>query len=446
MALFGTNGVRGVANKEITPELALRLAQSLGTYMHEGPGKTVAIGRDTRSSGDMLKSACIAGALSTGLSVIDLGIAPTPCVQYYVRDKADAGIVITASHNPREYNGIKLIAGDGTEFSRAGEAKVEEIYFSGKFHTAGWSETGDLTCDSSTGMYMRGILGAVDVKAVRSANLKVVVDTGCGAGSVVTPFLLKELGCEVISLNAQVDGTLPGREPEPTADNLRDMIALVRATGADLGLAHDGDADRVALVDEKGNFVNEDVLLAMMTRHVLSGRKGVIVTPVSSSLCVADVIKELGGELIWTRVGSIDVARKMMETRAVFGGEGNGGLIFPEHQYCRDGAMAAAKILEMVAKGARLSELASGVPHYYNVKVKVHCKDPGGAVDKIRQKLRGEKVDTTDGLKVWYDDAWVLIRPSGTEPLVRVYAESKKEARTRELVRWGEELVMGAVG
>ena len=442
MAFFGTNGVRGIANEYITPQLAVDVAKSLGTYM--GSKGTIAIGRDTRMSGEMLKSAAIAGALSAGLTVIDLGTAPVPAVQYYVRDHADAGIMITASHNPREYNGIKLIAGDGSEFSREGENEVEKIYYSKQFASANWDRTGDLrTANDANEYYIQGVIDHVDAKNIREKRLKVVADTGCGAGSLTLPFLLQRLGCEVITINAQLDGTFPWRNPEPTPDVLTELAEIVRTTGADMGVAQDGDADRAVFVDENGDFIDEEVLLAMMAKYILSRKKGVIVTPVSSSQRMADIAKEAGVELIWTAVGSINVARKMMETDAVFGGEGNGGLIFPEYQYCRDGGMACAKLLEIIAAGTTLSEFAKSVPEYFNSKTKTVCDDLKGTMERVTATvLEGNaKVDTTDGVKIWYDNGWVLIRPSGTEPIVRIFAESKTKANAEELMLEGLELV-----
>ncbi|AKB34817.1 Phosphomannomutase [Methanosarcina siciliae C2J] len=445
MELFGTNGVRGIANEFINPELAVNLAKSLGTYM--GSKGTVAIGCDTRISGHMLKSAAIAGALATGLNVIDVGTVPTPSIQYYVRDYADAGIVITASHNPREYNGIKFIAGDGSEFPRDGERDIEKIYFSGKFSTVSWEKTGNFRIDPSVNnYYIKNIIRAVDAEAIRSRKFKVVVDTGCGAGSLTLPFLLGELGCEVLTLGAQPDGTFPWRNPEPTPEVLTELSDLVKKTGAAFGAAHDGDADRIVFMDENGEFVNEEVLLAMMAKYILEREKGPIVTPVSSSQRMADVAKEEGVELHWTAVGSINVARKMMETGAVFGGEGNGGLIFPKHQYCRDGAMACAKILEILSGGEKLSETTKSVPVYFNAKTKTPSRDVAGTMGKIRNETSnlGLKIDTIDGVKIWYEDGWVLIRPSGTEPIFRIFAEAKKQERAEELMHEGLEMVLKA--
>lgn len=443
MKLFGTNGVRGIANKEMTSDMAITLGKSLGTYMQRNNlGLRVAVGRDTRISGDMLKSAAIAGLLSTGREVTDVGVLPTPALQYYVRSQADAGVMITASHNPREYNGLKIIAGDGTEFSRSGEAEVEDIYFSQQFHAAEWENTGSFSRDpSAIKTYMDAIISLVDVDMIRNAGLTVVVDPGCGASCEVTPLLLRHLGCRIITLNAQPDGTFPGRAPEPTQDVLTDLMNTVKASGADLGVAHDGDADRVAFVDEKGEFLDEEDLLALMAEHVLRHKKGKIVTPVSSSLQIRDVTESTGGELIWTAVGSIDVARKMIESGAVFGGEGNGGLIFPEFQYCRDGAMTAARMLEILAGGRKLSQLKSGLPMYYNIKTKIRCTNLDNVIKKVACALEGQDVDTTDGLKVWYPDGWILIRPSGTEPIIRIYAESKSHDRAGELIQYGSRLV-----
>ncbi len=445
MKLFGTNGVRGIANKELTTDMALVLGKSLGTYMQRhNSGLRVAVGRDTRISGDMLKSAAIAGLLSTGLEVTDIGVLPVPALQYYVRSHANAGVMITASHNPREYNGLKIVAGDGTEFSRSGEAEVEDIYFSQQFHAAEWDQTGSFSRDSTAiRTYMDGITSLVDVDLIRNAGLTVVVDPGCGASCGVSPLLLRQLGCKVITLNAQPDGTFPGRAPEPTKEALTDLMNMVKASGADLGVAHDGDADRVAFVDEMGEFLDEEDLLAIMAGHVLSHKKGKVVTPVSSSLRIRDVTESMGSELIWTAVGSIDVARKMIDTGAVFGGEGNGGLIFPEFQYCRDGAMTAARMLEILAGGRKLSELKSGLPVYHNIKTKIRCSNLEDVVKKVASALKeqDQNVDNTDGLKVWYPDGWILIRPSGTEPIIRIYAESKSLDRVRELMEYGSGLV-----
>ena len=439
MRLFGTNGVRGIVNQELTAELALRLAMSLGTLTRG----TVAVGRDTRVSGSMLSHAAIAGLLATGCKVINLGIAPTPTVQYYVRDNADAGIVITASHNPREYNGLKLIAGDGTEFGSEGELAVEDVYFKGAPKLADWCETGELSNANVIPAYIEAIIGKVNTPGIKKRGFVLAVDTGCGAGSIVTPFLLSKLNCKVTTINAQIDGTFPSRNPEPTEDVLTDLGKLIIANGADLGVAHDGDADRAVFIDERGNFVDEDVLLAIIVKHVLSKKVGPVVTPVSSSQRIVDVAEAAGSHVIWTPVGSIYVARMMMQVNAVIGGEGNGGIIFPEHQYCRDGAMTVAKVLEiMTERHKKISELVKEIPKRYMDKTRVTCRDRDATMQQIRSSVEGN-IDTTDGVKIWYDDGWLLIRPSGTEPIIRIFVEAETKRRASVLLEAGKQLTQG---
>ncbi len=439
MRLFGTNGVRGIVNQDLTSELALRLAMSLGTLTRG----TVAVGQDTRVSGNMLSHAAIAGLLATGCKAINLGIAPTPAVQYFVRDNADAGIVITASHNPREYNGLKLIAGDGTEFGIEGELAVEDVYFKGSLKLADWRETGELSDTNVIPAYMESIMGKVNASDIKKRGFVVAVDTGCGAGSIVTPFLLSKLNCKVTTINAQIDGTFPSRNPEPTEDVLTDLGKIVISNGADLGVAHDGDADRAVFIDEGGNFVNEDVLLAIIVKHVLSKKVGPVVTPVSSSQRIVEVAEAAGGHVIWTPVGSIYVARMMMQVNAVIGGEGNGGIIFPEHQYCRDGAMTVAKVLEiMTERRKKISELVKEIPKRYMDKTKVTCRDRDATMQQIRSSVEGN-IDTTDGVKIWYDDGWLLIRPSGTEPIIRIFVEAETKRRASDLLEAGKQLTEG---
>jgi len=439
MKLFGTNGVRGVVNQDLTPELAMKLSMSLGTFMRG----TVAIGQDTRISGNMLSYAATAGLLATGCKVINVGVAPTPTIQYFVRDNADAGVVITASHNPREYNGLKFVAGDGTEFDSDAELAVEDIYFKEDFNLVNWRETGEMSTVDIIPAYIDGILHKVNSEMIKERGFNVAVDTGCGAGSLVTPFMLSKVGCKVTTLNAQLDGTFPSRPPEPTEDVLAELSGAVVSLDADLGIAHDGDADRSVFIDEKGNFVNEDVLLAIIVKHVLSKKTGVVVTPVSSSQRIVDVAEESNSNVVWTPVGSIYVARTMKKLNAVIGGEGNGGIIFPEHQYCRDGAMTVAKVLEIMAeKNKKISELVGEIPTYFMKKAKIKCEDRDSLMQTILSSVSGN-IDTTDGAKIWYDDGWLLIRPSGTEPIVRIFAEARTEKRVNELLEMGLGMTKG---
>ncbi|MDL2260660.1 phosphoglucosamine mutase [Methanimicrococcus sp. OttesenSCG-928-J09] len=455
MALFGTNGVRGIVNEELTIEMSMNLARSLAAFLQNRGKKsqpTVVIGTDTRISGMMLKAAAVSGLLESGILVIDVGTVPTPSLQYYIknRQEIDAGIVITASHNPREYNGIKLIAGDGTEFSREDEKAVEDIYNAGEFKAAAWSKTGSLCFESNCNEeYLTGILAIIDRKAIEKKAFKVVTDTGNGAGSLTLPDLMSRLGCKVMALGAQPDGTFPWRNPEPLPDALKEAVAVIRdaATSFDLGIAQDGDADRAVFIDEKGEFIDEEVMLAAVEKYILHKEKGPVVTTVSTSQRFTDIAKDEEVDIYYTPVGSIDVGRKMVEVGAVYGGEGNGGIIYPRHQICRDGAMAAVLVLEMLAHtGMKASEIKDTVPTYFNEKTKIKIAgDLKTVMQTVSDKIKKDEkeigclnIETIDGLKLWFAGGWLLIRPSGTEPIIRVTAEAKIKTDVQKYLEIGE--------
>src|SRR5216117_3158347 len=447
--LFGTNGIRGVVGPDMNADLALKVGRAIGTSFGGG---AVALARETRLSGPMLARAAASGLMSAGCDVIDLGIVPTPCAQYFLAKSGHlkGGVVVTASHNPREFNGLKALDARGMEASREEEEAIESIYFDGRFRVAAWSEVGSIRSDDTANhRYLEAILAKVDVASIRKSAFTVVIDPGNGAGCVVTPYLLRSLGCRVISLNAQPDGAFPGRMPEPIPDHLGDLMHVVSEVHADLGIAHDGDADRATFVDDKGAFVVGDKALALLARAAVKGRGGTVVTPVSTSSVVEDVVRASGGKLIRTRVGSPIVARAMFESGAVFGGEENGGVIFPEHQFCRDGAMSAAKMLELLAhEGKSLSALVAALPQYHikkaNVDVPVERRE--AVLAAIVELAKGRKVDSTDGVKILESDGAVLVRPSGTEPIFRVYAEAKTPARADALAEEGVSWIKKALG
>ncbi|MDI3497309.1 phosphoglucosamine mutase [Archaeoglobus sp.] len=438
--LFGTNGVRGIANSELTADMALNLGRTIGTLRQ---GK-IAIACDTRVSSSMLKSAVSAGIMSTGSDVVDIGIAPTPALQYYVKETdCSAGVIVTASHNPREYNGIKFVQENGVEFYREMDEESERVYMSKKFRIAEWSEVGQLYQDNSgLRKYIEAIVNSVEL----DKSYRVAVDCGNGAGCFTTPEILKELGCDIYGINCNPDGRFPARNPEPVEASLDLLKKAVVDFRADFGVAHDGDADRAVFVDEKGNFVNEDVMLALMAKHyVEKNGGGLVVTPVSSSKCVEDAVKMAGGEIVYTAVGSPVVAKVMIEKEAVFGGEGNGGLIFPEHLVARDGGMSVAKVLELLdEKGKRLSELAAEIPRYHIVKGKVECREKKRLLEGLKEEF--PEANHIDGARIDFDDGWVLIRPSGTEPIARVYAEAKTGDRARELYELGLRAIKKILG
>jgi phosphomannomutase/phosphoglucomutase len=416
--------------------LAMNLGSAMGTYLGD---EKVAIGTDTRTSNEMIKSAVISGLLATGSSVIDLGVVPTPTVQYYVKHQdVGLGVVITASHNPPRFNGIKCVDSDGTELAREKEEVIEKIYFERSFKYVPWEKIGDIEYDDeSIEPYIKGIMENIDVKATKMANLRVVMDCGNGTASRVSPYLFERMGCQVVTLNSHPQGTFPGHDSEPTPENLKDLIAATVAFGADIGIAHDGDADRTIIIDEKGNYLFGDRILALVAKELLKRNNGgLVVTTVASSMALGDVVKQNNGNVIYTRVGSPIVARRMMSEGAIFGGEENGGLIFPNHQFCRDAAMAAATVIEIVAtSNEKLSKLIEELPRYHQVKTKVDCPHEfkEKALTEFAYKMKDRQVDQTDGVKIVMDKAWVLVRPSGTEPIYRIFAEAESEERAKEL-------------
>jgi phosphomannomutase/phosphoglucomutase len=440
--LFGTNGIRGVVNEDMNCELALGIGKAWGTYLKRTIKRPkIAIGTDARLSNHMLKNAISSGLISTGCDVVNMGIVPTPTLQYAVKEKDfDSGVIITASHNPPNFNGIKGIALDGTEFSKDIEEQIEEIYFSEKYSHSNWNEVGQYSnWDGAIDLYINGILDNVDVELIKKKKFKIVLDCGNGAGCFVTPILLKKLGCVITELYCEADGTFPGHNSEPLPENLLDLIKKVPSVSADLGAAQDGDADRAIFIDEKGNYIWGDKTLALGAKFSTKNG-GIAVTPVTTSSVFDDVVSENNGTVIHTAVGSPIVARVMMENNSVFGGEENGGLIFPELQHCRDSAMSIAKILEIMAKeNKRLSELIDEIPKYEVYKTKMPCPHNKKEIvmktlaDQTRDTADVIEIDETDGIKLYLEDGWVLMRPSGTEPIFRVYSESKDKKRAEEI-------------
>jgi phosphomannomutase/phosphoglucomutase len=434
--LFGTNGVRGTVGKDMTAQFAMEMGKAIGSFF-EGD---IVVGVDSRTSNDMLKSALSAGILSTGRGVIDIGLAPTPCVQYTVsKSTASGGVVITASHNPPEFNGIKVVGADGTELGFKDELSIEKIFFSKDFRSADWAEIGILRKDpDANARYADGIRSVLDVNAIRKAKLKVVIDCANGVAGLVTPKLLKDIGIKVIALNPEPDGSFPGHPSEPTPENLKDLMRTVVEEKASFGVAHDGDADRSIFVDNKGVYLTGDRSFAILAGYVVSKNPGSsVVSTVATSDCVADFVKQNGGKTVLVRVGSPVIASKMKEIGAVFGGEESGGLFYAKHQLCKDAAMMTALMAQMVAERGSLSKLLEEVPVYCQSKLKIRCEK--GRMKAVTEKLirsaKGKKVDMTDGVKVFEGKDWVIIRPSGTEPVFRVFSQSKSEERAARLAQ-----------
>ena len=436
--LFGTNGIRGLVNKELTPEMAIKIGSAIGIFF--GP-KNLLVGYDARTSGPMFTKAVSAGLTSTGCNVFFAGMAPTPALQYAVKNHGmHGGVIITASHNPPEYNGIKVIWNDGVEISHEQETEIERDYFGNKAGFAEWNQLG--TTHELLGVndeYVEAIKKHVNIAEIAEKRYHVVIDAANSVGGLVTPRLLRDFGCKVTSINAKIDGTFPGRLPEPSPENLKEIALTVKAVGADLGVAFDGDADRSIFVDENGAIHWGDKTFALIIKHFLKKNPHAkIVTPVSSSTLVKDIAEVFKGEIVWTKVGSVTVSQKMKELEAKLGGEENGGVFYGPHQSVRDGAMTTALILEIMAEtGTKLSGLIAEQPQYFIEKGKVECPEEKKAtVLKIMiEQVKGANVSTIDGMKIWFEDkSAILVRPSGTEPVYRLYAEAKNQEKALKLI------------
>jgi phosphomannomutase/phosphoglucomutase len=352
----------------------------------------------------------------------------------------DGGVIITASHNPPEYNGVKVVADDGIELSREQEMEIEDIFFKEEIKRAQWKDIGRISqLPEVLSMYNKAIERHVSIKAIEKRHFHVVVDSGNGVGALTAPYVLRELGCQVTTINANIDGAFPNRLSEPRPENLGELASAVRAVKADVGVAYDGDADRAIFVDEKGEIHWGDRTFALIEKYFLQDNRGkTIVTPVSSSHAIKDIAEEYGGKVVLTKVGSVIVSHTMKKINAKLGGEENGGVFYAPHQPVRDGTMTSALVLDIMAKTRKkLSQLLAELPSYYIEKDKIKCPDKlkEKVIEKLLKTVKGATVDTIDGAKIWFNDkSSILIRPSGTEPIYRFYAEAKTKERTISLV------------
>jgi phosphoglucosamine mutase len=437
--LFGTRGIRGPIATKVTPELSLKLGLALANYV--GAGEVI-VGKDSRTSGEMIKHAFVAGLLAGGCDVVDIGLAPSPCVAFTARDLgAKAGVVITASHNPPPDNGFAFYGSDGMEFLTEQELDIEDLVFSKQLKRAGWDVLGKLRrYPDAVPRYLRAIKRAVKVKR----GFKVVVDCANGAASIATPYLLRDLGCKVITLNSNPDGHFPARPAEPQPWNLSDLMYTVREVDADVGFAHDGDADRVAVIDEGGRFVKHDTLIALFARQAVKARGGgKVVTSINTSVAIEEVVAEAGGQTIRTSLGNIHDA--MLKHGAIFAGE-PGKLIFPEFGKWPDGLLTVAKMLELMSQKRKpISKVIAEVPDYHFYHEDFACPDERKAefMRSIREYLLANvsqvgKVLDIDGLRVnRKNGSWLLIRVSGTEPKARMVLEGRTKTEAEELKQIG---------
>ncbi len=414
MNLFGSSGIRALFSKDLL-NTAFRVGLAVGANYHN-----VVIGRDTRTSGDAMKHAVISGLLAAGAGCKDAGIVPTPTLAYITREFA-AGVMITASHNPPEYNGIKLFNPDGSSFDLRQQWQIEQMVSDEAYDIADWGQV------KNSDIYQGAIAKHSDAilpNFPSRLGVKVVVDAGGGAASEVTPRLLEKLGCEVITLNCSPSGFFP-RGIEPAAVNLKELSDVVKKTGAAVGIAHDGDADRMMAVDDRGRFITGDVMLAVLIKAV--GAKDVVTT-LDASLA----IDEMRLKIRRTKIGDSFVSEELRKG-GDFGGETAGAWIFPNISLCPDGIYAAAQIAALAAKN-KLSELVDAVPVYPLFRGSIDNR--GLVMLRLETKLRALKplsVSNSDGIKLNFNDGWLLVRPSGTEPKIRVTAEAKTETRARQL-------------
>jgi phosphomannomutase len=443
--MVSVSGIRGRVGDALTPEVVSRYAAAFGAWsIAQGRSTQIVVGRDSRVSGPMFHRIVVGTLQLAGCDVIDIGLTTTPGCQLAVEHHhAAGGLMLSASHNPIEWNALKFIGASGL-FLEAGEGTAMRALVDTGIPYASWDKIGTVTEDTAAASrHIEAVLAIpyLDQVKIRARHFKVALDCVRGAGSTIMPELLKRLGCEVVGINLEPDGRFP-REPEPTAENLKELERLVKESGADIGFAVDPDVDRLALVADGGRAIGEDFTLALAARVVLRHRTGPLVTNLSTSLVVEDAAREAGVEAVRAPVGEVNVAVRMRELQAPIGGEGNGGVILPEVHLGRDAPIGAALLLQLlVEEGRPLSALVDSLPRYVIVKDKL--PRPNASLDTVYGALRAAfpdaAADTQDGLRLAWSDRWVHVRPSGTEPIVRVIAEAPDEAGARELVRRSRE-------
>lgn len=431
MPLFGTNGIRGVFGKDLSLDFLVNITRSLAAYYKKGP---ILIGRDGRNSNNIMLNIVTAALNSDGLDTVDAGILPTPCLQYATkRNEFNGGIMITASHNPPEYNGLKPIANDGVELPRQDESVVEQVFEIKTFITSeilGQNFKEEMIIDR----YIDDVLALVDADRIRKRKFKVTMDLGNGVQALVAPLLAKKLGCTVITVNGTIDGDFPGRGSEPTPSNLSLMSFVAKETNSDIGAAFDGDGDRSIFCDEKGIVSWGDKTGTLLAKYLIMTKhpKAKIVCPVNTTNILTKVAQDNGSEIIHTKVGSVEVSREMVKQGAIIGMEENGGFMYGVLNQVRDGALTTVLMLDLMASEEKsLSAILSSLPKVYQYKSKFECSEMGliqKVVDSVKNHGSPMKIETLDGVKIWFDEeSWLMLRPSGTEPLIRIYGESTDE-------------------
>ncbi|MFA4982858.1 MAG: phosphoglucosamine mutase [Candidatus Micrarchaeia archaeon] len=441
MALFGTNGVRGKLDL-LTPPLAYGLSGAFARWCKPG---AIVLARDMRLTSPLMHSAAMAGVLAAGRDCIDIGLASSPVAEFTLAKRKAAGLVIvTASHNPPEWNALKFVDGKGVAVSRERGAAIEKAALEGSWTRAEWDSVGK--CErypDSAAIHAKDALRQIDAEKIRKAKLRVVLDFGNGT-SALSKGLFESLGCEIIAINENVDGKFPGRPSEPSEANVQSMLKEVVKNSADFGVSWDGDSDRVVFADEKGRWIVGDRGFAVSAVQACRERRAqkakMVVTTVATSRAVEEACAAEGAKTVYTKVGAPYLSEKMAELgdKAVSGGEEVGGIIWPRFSLAKDGLFAAAKISEMVCEH-KLSEMAGELPVYHNSKCKLEVKDAESKKRGLAAALKhckgaGGRLTLIDGVRADFDDAWVIVRASGTENVMRIFAEGKTKKRAESLM------------
>ncbi|MEM3666485.1 MAG: phosphoglucosamine mutase [Candidatus Bathyarchaeia archaeon] len=442
--LFGSSGSRGLVNVDLTPVLVAKIGMAIATFSR---AKRILVARDTRASGLMLEDALVSSLLACGVDVDCLGVLPTPVLAYLTREvKADVGVMITASHNPPQYNGVKIFDGSGMAYTAENQRKIEEIVKNENFRLADWRSIGKVHAIDVCQLYVEMMRKAVKLHR----KWHVVVDPGCGATHALAPMIFKALGCRVSAINAHPDGFFTARSPEPNAKSLKPLARVIQEFGADVGVAYDGDGDRVAFIDERGHFVDFDRVLAAYAAYVV--RKvggGCVVTNVEASMGVEKMVKAAGGRVVRTSVGDVHIAEAIRRHNALFGGEPCGAWIHPKFHYCPDGLLSSVLFLKALEdEGLKPSEFTAEVPRYSILRENVTCRNEikQKVMEKVEQALKlafpkYKECLKIDGIRLSLRGGWILVRASGTEPLVRLTVEGESVELAREIMEKGMSLV-----
>jgi len=441
--IISVSGMRGVVGENLTPTIAAEYGCAFGTFLRSN-AKTgnrrfsVGMGRDSRVSGPMLMSAMAAGLCATGVDVVDLGLVTTPSVGVMVRELGcDGGVVITASHNPIPYNGIKLLLSNGMAPPPATAAALKQSYLEKRFHFVDSPACGKIVCNVETDrIHIEKVLAIVDAQQIARKRYNIVLDSVNGAGAGITKKLLGELGCTVVAFNDEPTG-LFAHEPEPTAANLSELCERVKSEGADVGFAQDPDADRLAIVDEQGTYIGEEYTLAFAARHAFAARSGTAAANLSTSRMIDDVAERAGGRVVRTPVGEANVAQAMLENECIIGGEGNGGVIDLRVGPIRDSLVGVALVLQLMAETDKSAgQLRREIGSYYMQKDKF-AADAAQAeqiMELARDRFAQAKLNTADGCRFDFEDGWIHLRTSNTEPVMRVIIEAGDEPAARRYI------------